>query len=50
MFFANSVVKLIPEVDLPYAQNLQFYLKFLTLMYNHAKGSPENLIIKVTAT
>ncbi|RGB22127.1 hypothetical protein C1646_678054 [Rhizophagus diaphanus] len=45
-FFANSVVKLIPEIDLPYAQNLQSHVRFLTLMYNHVKGHPRLVQIK----
>ncbi|CAG8742424.1 18019_t:CDS:2 [Rhizophagus irregularis] len=36
-FFANSVVKLVPEVDLPYTQHLQSRVRFLTSMYKHAK-------------
>ncbi|PKY39887.1 hypothetical protein RhiirA4_415402 [Rhizophagus irregularis] len=45
-FFANSVIKLVPEVDLPYAQHLQSRVRFLTSMYKHAKGYPGLVQIK----
>ena len=45
-YYANSVVKLVPEVDLPYAQNLNSRVLFLTRMYNHAKGHPGLVQIK----